>query len=47
VDRFGLGSKSEMFEIANQDGYLLRRFRPVGAAVLGFGPAANVAAGAP
>jgi SAM-dependent methyltransferase len=43
VARFGLGSKSEVFEIASNDGYLLQHFLPFGVPVLGIEPAANVA----
>jgi len=43
VQRFGLGSGSEVFEIASNDGYLLQHFLPSGVSVLGIEPAANVA----
>jgi SAM-dependent methyltransferase len=43
VARLGLGSKSEVFEIASNDGYLLQHFLPFGVPVLGIEPAANVA----
>jgi hypothetical protein len=41
--RFGLGSKSQVFEIASNDGYLLQHFLPLGIPVMGVEPAANVA----
>src|SRR5215510_7783253 len=41
--RFGLGSKSQVFEIASNDGYLLQHFLPLGVPVTGIEPAANVA----
>jgi SAM-dependent methyltransferase len=41
--RFGLGSKSQVFEIASNDGYLLQHFLPFGVPVIGIEPAANVA----
>ena len=41
--RFGLGSKSQVFEIASNDGYLLQHFLPLGVPVIGIEPAANVA----
>jgi C-methyltransferase C-terminal domain/Putative zinc binding domain/Methyltransferase domain len=43
VDRFDLGSGSNVFEIASNDGYLLQHFPPMGVSVLGIEPAANVA----
>lgn len=43
VERFGLGSGSQVFEIASNDGYLLQHFPPLGVSVLGIEPAANVA----
>jgi SAM-dependent methyltransferase len=43
IDRFGLGSSSQVVEIASNDGYLLRHFRHRGVPVLGVEPAANVA----
>jgi len=43
VARFGLGPKSQVFEIASNDGYLLQHFLPFGVPVLGIEPAANVA----
>lgn len=41
--RFDLGSKSHVFEIASNDGYLLQHFLPLGVPVTGIEPAANVA----
>ena len=41
--RFGLGPKSQVFEIASNDGYLLQHFLPLGVPVIGIEPAANVA----
>ncbi|WP_425908298.1 methyltransferase domain-containing protein [Nitrobacter sp. TKz-YC02] len=41
--RFGLGPKSQVFEIASNDGYLLQHFQQFGVPVLGIEPAANVA----
>jgi SAM-dependent methyltransferase len=41
--RFGLGSASQVVEIASNDGYLLRWFHERGVPVLGVEPAANVA----
>jgi len=41
--RLGLGSKSQVFEIASNDGYLLRHFLPLGVPVIGIEPAVNVA----
>jgi 2-polyprenyl-3-methyl-5-hydroxy-6-metoxy-1,4-benzoquinol methylase len=43
VARFCLGPKSQVFEIASNDGYLLQHFPPFGISVLGIEPAANVA----
>jgi hypothetical protein len=43
VDRFRLGSKSQVVEIASNDGYLLQYFVEKGIPVLGVEPAANVA----
>jgi SAM-dependent methyltransferase len=42
--RFDLGSRSQVFEIASNDGYLLQHFLPLGVPVTGIEPAANVAA---
>jgi hypothetical protein len=44
VERFGLGAKSLVVEVASNDGYLLRHFQSAGIPVLGIEPAANVAA---
>jgi hypothetical protein len=41
--RFDLGSKSQVFEIASNDGYLLQHFLPLGVPMTGIEPAANVA----
>jgi SAM-dependent methyltransferase len=41
--RLDLGSKSRVFEIASNDGYLLQHFLPLGVPVTGIEPAANVA----
>jgi hypothetical protein len=41
--RFALGSTSQVFEVASNDGYLLQHFLPLGVPVLGIEPAANVA----
>lgn len=41
--RFGLDSKSQVLEIASNDGYLLQHFLPSGIRVIGIEPAANVA----
>ncbi len=43
VDRFRLNSKSQVVEIASNDGYLLQYFVEKGIPVLGVEPAANVA----
>ena len=43
TDRLGLGPKSQVFEIASNDGYLLQHFLPLGVPVTGIEPAANVA----
>ena len=43
TDRFKLGSKSQVVEIASNDGYLLQYFAESGVQVLGIEPAANVA----
>src|SRR5215471_4991904 len=42
-DRLGLGPKSQVFEIASNDGYLLQHFLPLNIPVMGIEPAANVA----
>ena len=44
IGRFGLGSGSQVVEIASNDGYLLQYFKARGVPVLGVEPAANVAA---
>jgi 2-polyprenyl-3-methyl-5-hydroxy-6-metoxy-1,4-benzoquinol methylase len=41
--RFGLGTASQVIEIASNDGYLLQYFKAVGVPVLGVEPAKNVA----
>jgi SAM-dependent methyltransferase len=43
VERFGLGDRSQVVELASNDGYLLQYFRDRGVPVLGIEPAANVA----
>ena len=43
VERFQIGSKSQVVEIASNDGYLLQYFSEKGVPVLGIEPAANVA----
>lgn len=45
-ERFGIGPKSRVIEIASNDGYLLQWFKEKGVPVLGIEPAANVAAAA-
>lgn len=42
-DRFGYDEKSQIIEIASNDGYLLKFFKKMGINVLGFEPAENVA----
>jgi SAM-dependent methyltransferase len=44
IERFGLGARSRVIEVASNDGYLLRNFAAAGVPVLGIEPAANVAA---
>jgi 2-polyprenyl-3-methyl-5-hydroxy-6-metoxy-1,4-benzoquinol methylase len=44
--RFDLGAKSQVIELASNDGYLLQHFVKKGIPVLGIEPAANVAAAA-
>jgi 2-polyprenyl-3-methyl-5-hydroxy-6-metoxy-1,4-benzoquinol methylase len=44
ITRFGMNSKSQVVEIASNDGYLLQYFIQRGIPVLGVEPAANVAA---
>jgi SAM-dependent methyltransferase len=41
--RFALGSTSQVFEIASNDGYLLQHFLPLNVPVTGIEPAVNVA----
>jgi SAM-dependent methyltransferase len=41
--RLGLGSGSQVFEIASNDGYLLQHFLPLGIPVTGIEPARNIA----
>jgi 2-polyprenyl-3-methyl-5-hydroxy-6-metoxy-1,4-benzoquinol methylase len=43
ITRFGFHSKSQVIEIASNDGYLLQYFHAAGVPVLGIEPAANVA----
>jgi len=43
TDRFNLGPKSDVIEIASNDGYLLQHFLPLNVPVTGIEPAANVA----
>jgi len=42
-DRLKLGTSSQVFEIASNDGYLLQHFLPLNVPVMGIEPAANVA----
>ncbi len=44
IERFGFTAKSQIVEIASNDGYLLQYFKRKGIPVLGIEPAANVAA---
>lgn len=44
IARFGLGARSQVIEVASNDGYLLQYFIAAGVPVLGIEPAANVAA---
>ena len=44
IERFGIGEKSLVVELASNDGYLLQYFVEKGVPVLGIEPAANVAA---
>jgi SAM-dependent methyltransferase len=46
IDRFGLGQRSQVVELASNDGYLLQYFVARGIRALGVEPAANVAAAA-
>jgi SAM-dependent methyltransferase len=43
IERFNLGSQSQVIEIASNDGYLLQYFQQAGIPVLGIEPAENVA----
>lgn len=43
IDRFGLDERSQVVEIASNDGYLLQYFKAEGIPVLGIEPAQNVA----
>ena len=43
AQRLGLGPRSQVFELASNDGYLLQHFLPLGVPVTGIEPAANVA----
>ena len=43
MQRFGLGVRSKVMEVASNDGYLLQHFVAAGVPVLGIEPAANVA----
>ena len=43
MQRFGLGPRSKVMEVASNDGYLLQHFVAAGVPVLGIEPAANVA----
>jgi hypothetical protein len=43
IERYGLGARSKVVEIASNDGYLLQHFVAAGVPVLGVEPAANVA----
>jgi len=43
TERFGLGSHSQVMEIASNDGYLLQYFQEKGVPILGIEPAANIA----
>jgi len=43
IERFGLGARSFVVELASNDGYLLRNFVAAGIPCLGIEPAANVA----
>ena len=46
VERFGFNNKSQIIEIASNDGYLLQYFKGKGIPVLGFEPAKNIAVSA-
>lgn len=43
IDQFGFNQKSQVIEIASNDGYLLQYFKRLGVPVLGIEPAENVA----
>lgn len=43
TNRFSLGPRSQVVEVASNDGYLLQHFLPLGVPILGIEPAANVA----
>lgn len=43
IERFSLGGRSKVVELASNDGYLLQHFVAAGVPVLGIEPAANVA----
>lgn len=43
IERFHLGPKSRVVEVASNDGYMLRHFKDAGVPALGIEPAANVA----
>jgi hypothetical protein len=46
IDRFGLDGRSQVIEVASNDGYLLQWFVKAGVPALGIEPAANVAVAA-
>ena len=46
VERFGFSNKSQVIEIASNDGYLLQYFKELNVPVLGIEPTANTAAAA-
>lgn len=43
IEKFGLNEKSQVVEVASNDGYLLKNFKARGIPVLGIEPATNVA----
>jgi SAM-dependent methyltransferase len=43
IERFGLGPRSKVIEVASNDGYLLQYFKAAGVPVLGIEPTANTA----